>query len=169
MRFAIAAGAALAVGAFPVVAQLPPPETGIRADRPPPGSQIRRQAVTGSRIPINRKYHELTAEQKAIVHGWYESIAPGDEPPFPVDGMKPIHDAVRKAQARLLVTGNLFLVATVEPNGEVSAVKAIGSPSPEMTRVAGSVLLLTKFKPAVCGSVACAMDFPVSYSFRLER
>jgi hypothetical protein len=99
------------------------------------------------------------------VHRWYESIAPGDEPPFPLDGLKPV---VWKGQAKLLGTGELFLIATVEANGVVAQVKAIGSPSPEMTKFASTVLLLTKFKPAVCAGRPCKMDFPLWYSFRVE-
>jgi len=150
------------------MAQTSNPEYSIKFENPPIGSHIRRDAVRGSPIPINRSYHELTPEQRASVHRWYESIAPGDEPPFPLDGLKPVHDAVRKGQAKLLVTGELFLIATVEANGVVAQVKAIGSPSPEMTKFASTVLLLTKFKPAVCAGRPCKMDFPLWYSFRVE-
>jgi hypothetical protein len=151
------------------VAQSDPPQYGIKFDSPPTGSHIRRDAVRGKAVPLNRTYPQLTAEQRALVHSWYESIAPGDEPPFPAEGTKPIHDALRKAQAKLLVSGELMLIATVEPNGEVSSVKAIGSPSPEMTKVAGTVVLLTKFKPAVCSGQPCKMEFPLWYEFRVVQ
>jgi hypothetical protein len=144
------------------------PEYSIKFENPPIGSHIRRDAMRGSPIPINRSYHELTPEQRAIVHRWYESIAPGDEPPFPLDGLKPVHDAIRKVQTKLLVAGELFLIATVEANGEVAQVKAIGSPGPEMTKFASTIVLLTKFKPAVCAGRPCKMDFPLWYVFRVE-
>jgi hypothetical protein len=149
-------------------AQTAPPEHHIKSERPAAGSLIRPEVVRSTAVPINRTYHQLTLEQRAIVHGWYENIASGDEPPFPAEGTKRIHDAVRKAQAKLLVTGELILVATVEATGEVSTVKVIGSPSPEMTQFAASVLLLTKFKPAVCGGLPCKMDFPLAYEFQLR-
>ena len=82
--------------------------------------------------------------------------------------MKSILDVVRKGQEKLLVTGKLYLVATVEPSGKVSTVRAFGSPSPEMATFAGQVLLLTKFKPAVCGGRPCRMDFPLSYNFKVR-
>ena len=153
---------------FTGAAQTTPPEYVMKSDRPPTGSNIRREEVRGTAVPMDRTYEQLTPEQRAIVHGWYESIAPGDEPPFPTEGTKPIHDAVRKGQAKLLVTGELFLKATVESTGDVSAVKAVGSPSPEMTKFAASVLLLTKFKPAVCGGRPCQMDFPLWYTFHVR-
>jgi hypothetical protein len=150
------------------VAQTTEPEYAIKQDRPLAGSHIRRDAVRGKALPINRTYQQLSPEQRALVHSWYESIPPGDEPPFPAEGTKPVHDAVRKGQAKLLVKGELMLIATVEASGEVSSVKALGSSSPEMTKFASTILLLTKFKPAICAGQACKMDFPLWYEFRVE-
>jgi len=165
---AVLLGTGALLAHFGCTAQKSIPEYSIKFENPPIGSHIRRDAMRGSPIPINRSYHELTPEQRATVHRWYENIAPGDEPPFPLDGLKPVHDAVRKVQAKLLVAGELFLIATVEANGEVAQVKAIGSPSPEMTKFASTIVLLTKFKPAVCAGRPCKMDFPLWYSFRVE-
>jgi hypothetical protein len=79
-----------------------------------------------------------------------------------------IFDVVRKGQERLLVSGKFYFVATVEPDGKVSTVKAYGSPSPEMAKFVGEVLLLTKFKPAVCRGRPCRMDFPVACDFKVN-
>lgn len=149
-------------------AQTTEPQYTIKQDDPPIGSHIRRDAVRGKAVPIDLTYQQLSPEQRAVVHSWYESIPPGDEPPFPTEGMRPIHDAVRKGQAKLLVKGELMLIATVEASGEVSSVKAIGSPSPKMVKFASTVLLLTKFKPAVCAGQPCKMDFPLWYEFRVQ-
>ena len=160
----VIAAAFLIASAPAAHAESPPAKYSITADEPPTGSRIRRDAVR-SPVPVNRTYEQLTAEERARVHSWYEQIPDGDEPPFPASGTKEIHDAVRKAQQNLHVKGELFLVATVEATGEVSVIKAWGSPSPEMTKFAASVLLLTKFKPAICGGQKCRMDFPVRYVF----
>jgi hypothetical protein len=147
------------------IAQESPPEFGIKEDTPRTGSLLRRDEVHSTVLPVNRTYEQLTPEQRAAVSSWYEKVAPGDEPPFPLNGLGPMFDAIRKGQEILLVSGKLYLVATVEPNGRVSTVKAYGSPSPEMTKFAAKVLILTKFKPAVCGGRPCRMDFPIKYSF----
>jgi hypothetical protein len=165
---ALLLGIGVFLAQFGCTTQTANPEYSIKFENPPIGSHIRRDAMRGSPIPINRSYHELTPEQRAIVHRWYENIAPGDEPPFPSSGLKSIHDAIRKGQTKLLVTGELFLIATVEATGEVAEVKTFGSPSPEMTKFAAAVLVLTKFKPAVCAGRPCKMDFPLWYSFRVE-
>lgn len=101
------------------------------------------------------------------MNSWYESIAPGDEPPFSLQGMKSIVEPVRKGQERLHVTGAMYIVATVEPNGTVSVVKAYTSPSPAMAQFVDKVFVVTKFKPAVCGGRLGRMEFPPSFKFQL--
>ena len=150
----------------PSQAQPEKPSYGIRDLDPPTGSVIRREVVKGSVLPINKRYEELTAEEKATLNQYYERVDPGDEPPFPVEGLRPIYDAMRKAQNKLGVAGELILLATVGANGEVTEVKALGSPSEEMTKFAASVLFFTKFKPAICGGKPCQMQFPFAFNFR---
>ena len=147
---------------------LPPAEYGIKQDQPTIGSNIRRYAVKPGRIPINRRYAELTAEERAIVHAPYENIAPGDEPPFPVDGLRPLFDAIRKGQRYLLVKGSLRLVATVDSNGDVQSVDVLASPDAEMTTFVGKMLMVTKFKPALCHRQPCRMEYPLDLQFNVE-
>jgi hypothetical protein len=146
----------------------PPPQQSLLQDTPDTGTRIRREEVKSAVVPLNRTYQQLTPEQRAHVNKWYESIAPGDEPPFPLEGMRAILDAVRQGQQKLMVIGEVFVVATVEQDGKVSTIKAYSSPSPEMAKFVGSVLLLTKFKPAVCGGQPCRMEFPFHYRFAVR-
>ena len=132
------------------------------------GSSIRRYRVEGGGIPFDKRYDEMTAEEKAAVKALYEKIEPGDEPPFPANGMLSIHDAVSRAQKKLAVTGDLTVVATVSPSGDVLQVKAIGSPSEPMVKFVAAILYRTKFKPAICHGVPCKMDFPIFYRFNLR-
>ena len=141
---------------------------GIKEADPRTGSNIRRNIAEGSRIPINKRYSELSSEEKEAVNRYYEKIEPGDEPPFPVEGLRPIHSAVAAAQQKLLVSGQLVLVASVGPDGNVTEVKAIGSPSVEMVQTAGSIVALSKFKPARCNGQPCKMDFPFVFDFAVR-
>jgi len=122
----------------PVLAQAS--HYGLREDEPPVGSSIRRYRVEGGGIPFDKRYDEMTAEEKAAVKALYEKIEPGDEPPFPANGMLSIHDAVSRAQKKLAVTGDLTVVATVSPSGDVLQVKAIGSPSEPMVKFVAAIL-----------------------------
>jgi hypothetical protein len=148
---------------------LAPPEYGIKEDEPRVGTRIKRQVVSAGRIPINRRWHELTPEEQAIVRSAYETMAAGDEPPFPADGLKPLLDAIRQAERHLLVAGKLLLVATVDSKGEAQTVKVLASPDNAMTQFVAKVLIATKFKPAVCGGQPCCMDYLVELQFRLGR
>lgn len=143
-------------------------EYGIREKTARTGTTLRRHAVEPLAIPINRKYSQLSAEDRAKLHSWWELIPEGDEPPFPADGLKPMLDALRQAQERLQVRGELLLIATVDKTGKVVQVSALGSPSHEMTKFAATVVSIARFKPAVCSGQPCQMDFPIQYKFANE-
>jgi hypothetical protein len=144
------------------------PQYGIKEDMPRTGSHIRRDAVRPTNIAINRGYADLSPEERQRFLENYENLPAGDEPPFPVEGLRALLDPILKAQQKLLVKGDLFLIATIDAKGEVVEVKAIGSPSARMTKVAASIFYLTKFKPAVCGGSGCQMEFPLRLSFVVD-
>ena len=146
-------------------AQTSSPQYGIKDAVAPLGSNIKRYVTEGSQIPINKTYGELSLEEKMSVNRYYEKIEPGDEPPFPSEGLRPIQSAIAKVQSRLLVTGELILVVSVGADGNATEVKAVGSPSPEMTQAAASIILLTKYKPAICKGQPCKMDYPFRFNF----
>lgn len=159
------AAAALAIAAF---AQ-PAPQYTVKEDEPRTGSRIRVNAVRASRVPVNLSYHQLSPEDRARVHAEYEQMADGDEPPFPEKGLRSVYDPIGQAQARLAVEGELFLLATIGPDGKAREIKLVGtSPSADMTGVVARTLMRTTFKPALCGGQACTMDFPVRIVFRVE-
>jgi hypothetical protein len=155
--------------AVPASAQsLEKPRYALKDDRPPTGSNIARRVVEGSAIPLNRRYAELTAAEKALVKSQYEAMADADEPPFPVDGLEPIFKAIQRGQQQLLVDGPLDLVVDVDATGKPTAVAVMRSPDPEMTKFAASILVLQAYKPAVCGGQPCRMQFPFRMNFAVR-
>jgi hypothetical protein len=60
------------------------------------GTILKKELRWRSKIPLNKTYGELTPEQKAVLFAMYESIPEGDEPPFPLTGLKPIFSAIKK-------------------------------------------------------------------------
>jgi hypothetical protein len=149
-------------------AQTPRAEYKIEEERPHTGSFVRRTVARTSKIPINRRYDELTQVEKAILGQDYEFASPGDEPPFPAEGLRPIFVAINKAHEKIHVIGDLFMIVDVGADGEAKSVKAVRSPSPEMAKFVGGLFYITKFKPAVCEGKPCAMQYPFRLSFFLE-
>jgi hypothetical protein len=167
----LAVGAAawfVAVGARADEA-LPPARYAIRQDVPTTGTHIPRRVFTGSVIPINRRYVDLTAEERRLVKSQYEAMADADEPPFPVDGLESVYAAIAKVQKTLLVTGKLAAEVDVDAQGQASAVRILASPDPKLTQAVASVLMLTRYKPAVCGARPCRMSLPVNVSFSVDH
>jgi hypothetical protein len=127
------------------------------------GTLIRKDMRWNSKIPLNKTYGELTPEQKEELRAMYESMPADEEPPFPAEGMKPIFNAIKQAQAKLLAKGVLNLAVTVGPDGKPKNVVDLGSTkNPEMTEFAASVLMMTTYKPALCRGKPCESQFPLS-------
>ncbi len=148
---------------------LPPARYTIRQDVADTGTRIPRRVFTGSLIPINRRYTELTPDERRLVKSQYEAMAQADEPPFPVDGLEPVYAAVAKVQKTLLVTGKLAMEVEVDSQGQASAVRVLASPDPKLTQAVASVLMLTRYRPAVCGAKPCRMSLPININFSVDH
>jgi len=147
-------------------AETPTPQYQLKEEQTRTGTLLIRDAATKSDIALNRTYDELTAEDKATVHGWYEFIAPGDEPPFPLDGLAPIYKAIDRARNIAPGQGELYLAVTVGADGKAKDVQVLKPSSRDITEFVASVLLLTKFKPGVCSGKKCQMQFPLVVTFK---
>lgn len=96
-----------------------------------------RAVRVGGIVPCDKRYAaELTPEQQAAVTALYEQIGPGDEPPYPADGLAPIFKAVAAAQQKLQVTGSLTMAVQVNPQGEATSVEVLRSADRRMVLAA---------------------------------
>jgi len=133
------------------------------------GRLMARNIEWDSKIPLNKTYDQLTPKQLEELRAMYVNIAPGDEPPYPIKGIKPIYAAINKAQLRIQARGELIMTVTVGPHGKATKVADYGKNNrPEMTTFAADVLLMTQYKPAVCNGTPCTMQFPFSVKLRGE-
>lgn len=142
------------------------PRYTIKQDQADTGSNIKRDLVSGSAIPLNKRYSELTPEQQAVVKAQYQHMGPNDEPPFPLNGLGPIYEAIATAQQKLLVTGDLTLAVDIDSQGDATSVSVLRSPDPEMVKFAAAVLMNQKYKPASCAGVPCKMQYPFRITFQ---
>ena len=150
-------------------AQSDPPQFAMREDGKyiDPNS-IWRYAARTTKIPLNRKYQDLTREQREVLASAYVSMLEGDEPPFPEQGLQPLVLALTKAQDSFRVRGSLLLIVDVDSSGQATSVSTFSSPDQRMTQFASALLLLTKYKPAVCSGQPCRMQYPFHMGFGLE-
>jgi len=136
------------------------------------GTILHRDLVWNSKIPLNKTYDQFSEQEKVELGALYEKMPPGDEPPFPAGGMRPVFNSIRKGQQIVRARGQINMVVTVSPDGKALAVAdnggVGGANAMEMTQFAQSVLLMTKFKPAVCAGKPCQSEFPFILDLRMN-
>jgi hypothetical protein len=129
------------------------------------GSLIPEPVVSGISVPVDKSYEQLTPQEKLRVKSLYESMGEGDEPPYPLHGTRQLYEAAEKLQNTLGITGELALVVTVDRKGKPLKVESLRSADKEMTAAMAKVLLLEKYKPALCKGVPCQMQYPFRIKF----
>ncbi|MGQ3050417.1 MAG: hypothetical protein ACT6S0_01410 [Roseateles sp.] len=128
------------------------------------GTRLGRTAMRSS-LPLNRRYAELDDAEKAQLRANYEGMPAADEPPFPAQGLLPIFNALHEGMDKLGAVGEITLVADVDTEGKVRHVDAFGSINPDFARFASRVLTATPFKPGVCASKPCNMQYVLRMAF----
>jgi hypothetical protein len=128
------------------------------------GTLLKKRLRWTSSIPLNKTYEQLSPEQKAEFRSLYVSLPDGDEPPYPVQGIKPLFNAIQKGQDVMQVRGQLDFVTTVGPDGKATHVDSLGGVTGvnarTMSEYVASVLMMATYKPGVCSGKPCTMQFP---------
>lgn len=143
----------------------------VRQDAPSTGSQIKRAVVRNIAVPPEKAYGELTPDQKSAVHAGYESLAPGDEPPYPLYGVGRLFKAISDGADKLTPSGfstplgRLALVVDIDAKGQATSVSVLEAPTIELAKFAASVLMLEPYKAAICTGRPCAMQYPFVLTF----
>lgn len=141
---------------------LPRKQFEVRVDET--GTRLGRAAIR-SVLPLNRRYAELDAAEKATLRADYEGMPADDEPPFPADGLLTIFTAVKDGMDKMGALGTLTLVADVDAAGKVRHVDSFGKVDPDFARFASRVLASTPFKPGVCAGKPCSMQYVLRLQF----
>jgi hypothetical protein len=140
----------------------------LKQEEPPTGSSIKRDATISS-FPYDKPYSQLSERDKQRLRALYEQMGPDDEPPFPLRGYKSIFKSLATVQSRLLVAGELDIAVIVDSEGNGTGVKVYKSPDPEMTKVVATLMMLERYKPALCKGAPCAQEFPLRMNFTLAH
>lgn len=126
------------------------------------GSNIKGNAVSGSSVPFDKGYAEMTPAQQAKIRSQYKLLEEGDEPPYPLMGTKQQFKWLSEATNRLdAPVGRLRVIVQVDAQGAVSQVAVYETPDPKFAAIVTAMMRETKFKPAVCGGKPCAMAYPI--------
>jgi len=124
--------------------------------------------LASSSLPFDKSYDELSLEQKAIIRAEYTQLGENDEPPYPEGGKGPLVKVIAKMQHIMLVTGELSLIARIDEHGDAQTVSVLKTPSDSVSQAVAYAVMQTKFKPGICDSKVCAMDFPLRVSFTVR-
>lgn len=131
-------------------------------------SLFRPNEVSVTKVPMNRAWAQLNAEQKKVVKAHYEAMAEDDEPPYPIEGTEELFRAAAAAQKKVFASGWLYVVVDVDAAGVANTASVIEAPSPEMGKFIAEAMLLQKYKPALCKGQPCKMQYPMVIHFQVN-
>jgi len=123
------------------------------------------QDIILSALPFDGRYADLTPEQKAVLANDYENLPAGDEPPYPLYGLRHmIKPLVRYADMAAPV-GSLVASVVVDSQGKAGAVTVYKSPDTEVARLVAAALSFETFKPGMCHGQPCRMEYVLRLDF----
>jgi hypothetical protein len=145
-----------------------PKQYRLNEEQPLTGSMLKHSGATGN-LPYDKRYEDMTPEQRALVKAAYEPMPDADEPPFPADGLGPMMKAFHKGANAYEPRGEIDMAVEVGPDGVGRSVQIYKTTDdPKFTRFAAGLLMFTKYKPAVCGGRPCTMWYPLHVHFTVD-
>ena len=139
----------------------------LKETAPATGTRIR-QDVAFWDLPFDKRYAELSENEKGKVRAMYEDLPPECEPPFPEKGLKHLVEQMIQIQTALLERGSVFAIAAVDESGNVQNVSFYETPSANMAKALGYVLVKERFKPAMCNGQNMPMEFVIRTRFKVR-
>lgn len=140
------------------LAQAQQTEYELKRDTPPTGSRMRIAGAKSS-IPFDQPWEKLSREQQAEIMAPYESMGPGDEPPYPLNGTRKIWNAFVKASDHMHVHGHVRIIVEVNAEGKATSAQVYATPDERITKYVASVMMNERYKPARCKGQPCAQQF----------
>jgi len=160
MRIAVLGFAMLGVASSGLVAAYEDAAVySLYTDQVVTGTRIPRSLVTGNGIPVDKPYSEMSPAQQSLVKAKYDRMAASDEPPYPINGLRSVSNAIAHADVSAAVEGELVIQVDVSASGDATAVTTVHSPNARIARIAAGALQREKYKPALCRGQPCAMPF----------
>lgn len=112
------------------------------------------------------RWSELSEGERRSVRADYPALEEGDEPPYPINGMRPVYALIAKAgYIDHHFAGTVRILVRVGADGKPLSAATIGKLAPELSRYMAGVMMLTTYKPAVCQGKPCEMQLPMVFYF----
>ncbi|MES2885135.1 MAG: hypothetical protein V4709_10040 [Pseudomonadota bacterium] len=115
-------------------------------------------------------YATLSDSAKQRLRDKYEDLAADDEPPYPLEGMDAISDALDKMIPVIQPEGTLFAAVEINEKGEATGVSFhslptshAGATEAQMRQLYALPLVNARYKPALCKGKACNMAWPIMF------
>ena len=135
----------------------------LRDDQPETGSNIYRTLVTWP-VPIDARYEELTAQQKALVRADYVQLAADDEPPYPAYGLTGPLREIGNLRRAWVDGGVIHVAIRVDAEGRPLGAAVLKAPDEKVAKAVTFTLMHTRYKPARCHGAPCEADYSFRYS-----
>lgn len=155
---------------------LPDPAAGqyaMKEDEPLTGTNIRSSIASGAPVPLHLGYAQLTPGQRQLVNARFPALEEGDEPPYPLGGMKRFYSLVSQAVGHYEAQGKLIIHVLVGADGRPVSVTGKGledQPTGDKMRYFGAAAAMSlQYKPALCRGKPCEMLFPFYLDLELTR
>jgi hypothetical protein len=121
---------------------------------------------TAQSLVSGARWADLTENERRVIKADYPALEEGDEPPFPIDGMRRLHAAmVKVGYVDSSFTGYFHMNVLVGADGKPKSATVVGKLPPEAAQYLGGVLMITTYKPAMCHGQPCEMLFPLVTHF----
>jgi hypothetical protein len=128
-------------------------------------TQFRDDLITNIPVPPSLPYDKLSADEQASVKGRFPALAPGDEPPYPLEGPEEfLRKAARVGQVWQQY-GRIAAYVLVGTDGKPVSVTVIGLKNADARKAMSVAAGKLKYKPAVCGGQPCQMMYPYVMHF----
>ena len=129
----------------------------------PTGTRLQQIDATAS-LPFDKRYFELTEQQRADYRARFSGIQQDEVPPFPRNGLQEVYRPLIDANKNG-VSGQLTLNVVVNELGQVEDLKVLDAPNSQVADDSAEVLRKTQFEPAYCAGAPCKMTFPVQIKY----
>lgn len=114
---------------------------------------------SGSPAPFDAPYGALSVEQQRTLKGYYRILLDADEPPYPAHGPGELVRAVQDLAGVTGSRGELHVEVQLDAAGTPIAALVRRAPDKELGERIAQLMMLVKYKPALCAGAPCAMSY----------